>query len=158
MAADPMVKRKQGNGIERGWKLAGSHCGDPEEDGDMDTVGGGAGNGEKALDLTSVTVAVLAGFDDESDERSGVSVAEVASEVFIVFVGTADGAIDQAGEEERGTTLVGYYGLHCLPQKFICESPYPQYISMWPCWGQELCGGNKLKCSHTGLGDSANPI
>lgn len=49
MAATPMGKRKQGYGIESGWKLAGSHCGDPEEDGDMGTNGGGAGNGERGM-------------------------------------------------------------------------------------------------------------
>lgn len=60
----------------------------------------------------------------------GVKATEVASEVFILFVGTADDAIDQAEEEERGTTLVGCYGLNCLPPKFICESPYLQDITM----------------------------
>lgn len=129
MAANPTVKRKQGNGIESGQKLAGSHREDPEEDGDMDTDGGGVGNGQKGTDLTNVTVAVLAGFVDELGERWGLRATEVTSDVFIPFAGTADGAIDQAGEEDRGPTVVGcYYGLHGLPQKFICESPYPQYI------------------------------
>lgn len=123
-----MVKRKQGGGIESGRKPAGSHRRDPEEDGDVDTGGGGVGNGEKRMELTNVTVAVSAGLDDEPDGRWGLRATEVASEVSIPFIGAADGAVDQAGEEERGTTLVGCYGLNCFPRKFICESPHPQYI------------------------------
>lgn len=44
---------------------------------------------------------------------------------------------------------VGCYGLNCVPPKFICWCPSPQYLRMWLYWKiKDFKGATKLKWGH----------
>lgn len=59
---------------------------------------------------------------------------KIASEVFIPYMCTVEGTTDQAGEEGRGTSLMGCYGLNCLP-----PNSYVKVLTLIP-QGVTLCG------------------
>lgn len=66
--------------------------------------------------------------------RGGGRGREVDAEVLTLFACSVGGAVDQSGEERRGTSLIGCYGLNCLPSKVTCESsnlPVPRHATLF---------------------------